>query len=117
MNSFTSGRIYLYEAADDGMFSLNKKHLPSRELLDSRVLDICGTKGTFRDVFFYWESRCSSKTAEFNAIGTSPSLNRQTANEALCKVLTFCCSQLAEILMIYSLAQPAVLLKLIVFRV
>ncbi len=38
-------------------------------------------------LFFSWAARCSSKTAEFHCIGTAPSLNRQTANDAFCKFL------------------------------
>ena len=70
-----------YEGRNDGLFCFNKKHVLTIELLDTWLLDLCGTGVTFRDVFFSWESRSSSKTAGFHTI------NRQTANEALCNFL------------------------------
>ena len=76
-----------YEGRNDGSFCLNKKHVLTRELVDSWLLDICGTGGTFRDVFFSWESRISSKIAGSHTINAAPTINRKTANEALCKFL------------------------------
>ena len=75
--------FFTYEVADYKMFSFYKKHLLSRELLDCWLQKIFGSEVTFRDIFFFWESSCSSQTAQFHATITVRSLKTQNANETL----------------------------------
>ena len=82
------GNLLPFDEATISLFALNKKHLFTREFLESWVWDICRTRGTLRDVFYSWHSRSSSKSSEINLLGELPSLNRQTANDAFSKFLT-----------------------------
>ena len=78
-----SADFFPNEVANYDMFSFYKKHLLSRELLDCWLQKIFGSEVTFRDVFFFWESSCSSQTAPFHATETAPFLKIQNANETL----------------------------------
>ena len=40
-----------YDGVSDDLFRISRKHVFAQELLDSWLRDICGTGGTFRDVF------------------------------------------------------------------
>jgi len=41
----------VFDGLSDGIFCFSKKHVCARELVDMWLWDICGTGGTFRDVY------------------------------------------------------------------
>ena len=76
------GLFIPYDGYSDGVFSVNKKHLFRRELLDMWLWDICGSGGTFRDACASSTSKSCAATAMYHRIGTENLAHRQLSNEA-----------------------------------
>lgn len=54
---FPKYQMYItYDGISDGLFCISDKNVFTREVLDSWVLDVCGTRGTFRDTFSSWSA-------------------------------------------------------------
>jgi len=78
----TCGMYIPYDGFDNSFFCLTKKHVFTRELLDAWLWDLCGSGGTFRDVFSSWSSQGLASSASFHRLGNEVEINRQRGNEA-----------------------------------
>lgn len=75
-------RCIPFDGYSDAFFCLTKKHIFTRELLDAWLWDLCGSGGTFRDVFSSWSSQGLAESASIHRIGREMDINRQRGNEA-----------------------------------
>ncbi len=64
------------------MFCVTKKHIFSRELLDTWLWDICDTGGTFRDVYTAWSPKACASSSSVHRIGSSEIVSSQLSNES-----------------------------------
>jgi len=71
-----------YDGYTDALFGITKHQIFTRELLDAWLWDLCGTGGTFRDVFSSWFTQSLSHSASFHRLGREIDANRQRGNEA-----------------------------------
>ena len=72
----------IYVGFSDSLFCLNKLHLFTRELLDSWLWNLCGTKATFRDTFTFRMTQGLASSASFHHLGREIELLRVKANES-----------------------------------
>ena len=71
-----------YDGRSDALFCLSRRHAFSRELLDSWLCYLCGSGGTFRDVFSSWSSKNFSTRSSLLRLGMHSNFSRQRGNDA-----------------------------------
>jgi len=71
-----------YDGYSDALFCVDKNHILTRELLDAWLWGLCGTGGTFRDVFSSWQTQGLAPSSSFHRLGAEINLHRQKGNEA-----------------------------------
>lgn len=75
-------KLVTFDGGYQGLFSISKFHLLTRELLDVWTWKVCGSGRTFRDAYASWHTESSSPSSVLHIIGNAKKLNRQTANDA-----------------------------------
>ena len=77
-----SRRYIPHDGRSDALFSLSLKRAFTRELLESWLWDLCGSGGTFRDVFSSWASKNFSTSSSLRRLGMQSNFSRQRDNVA-----------------------------------
>jgi len=75
-------RIAFYDGRDNGIFCISDRTAVTRELLDTRLYDICCVGNTFRDTLSSWKAKATRASAKIVPGGLLPTLKQRQGRKA-----------------------------------